>query len=160
MTAEAKWIYKALLEHGPLDTVRLREKARMSANSAKSAFERALVELQIGLKVLPIGVAEAGAWRYAFVYELFQRWFPEIPEQAREISRSTARRTLLRRYLDNVVTAERGMIDKVFRVLKWTPREVELTIAALLEEQAIQQISVEGLEHPQLLSTAAVDPAR
>jgi hypothetical protein len=34
-------------------------------------------------KVVPTGVVEAGAWNYAFTYELFQRWFPDIPEQAR-----------------------------------------------------------------------------
>ena len=35
MTAEAKAIYEAILENGPLDTVRLRREARMSAESAK-----------------------------------------------------------------------------------------------------------------------------
>lgn len=53
MTAEAKVIYEALLEHGPLDTIRLRREAHMSAESAKSHFGRALMELQVGLKVLP-----------------------------------------------------------------------------------------------------------
>ena len=43
MTAEAKTIYEALLKHGPLDTIRLRREARMSAESAKSRFERGLV---------------------------------------------------------------------------------------------------------------------
>jgi hypothetical protein len=51
MAAEAKAIYEALLEHGPLDTIRLRREARMSAESAKSRFEQALVELEVGLKV-------------------------------------------------------------------------------------------------------------
>jgi hypothetical protein len=95
MTAEAKAIYEAILENGPLDTVRLRREARMSAQSAKSRFDRALVELQVGLKVLPVGVAQAGAWDYAFVYELLPRWFPEIPEQARSIGRREARRVLV-----------------------------------------------------------------
>ncbi|MDY7015822.1 MAG: hypothetical protein SVX43_19960, partial [Cyanobacteriota bacterium] len=40
--------------------------------------------------VLPVGVAEAGAWRYAFVYELLPRWFSEIPELARTIGRGEA----------------------------------------------------------------------
>jgi hypothetical protein len=53
--------------------------------------------LQVGLKVLPIGVARTGAWNYAFTYELFQRWFPEVPEQARAIKRSEARRVLVSR---------------------------------------------------------------
>ena len=57
MTAEARSIYEAILENGPLDTVCLRREARMSAESAKSRFDRALVELQVGLKVLPVGVA-------------------------------------------------------------------------------------------------------
>jgi hypothetical protein len=91
------------------------------------------VELQVGLKVLPIGVAHTGAWNYAFAYELFQRWFPEVPEQARGIKRSEARRVLVQRYLENVVAADR-MIAKVFRALKWTSRELEWTIDALLRK--------------------------
>jgi len=157
MTAEAKAIYEALLEHGPLDTIRLRREARMSAQSAKSRFDRALVELQVGLKVLPVGVAEAGAWRYAFVYELLPRWFPDVPEQARAIKRSKARRVLVERHLDNVVAADRKMIGKVFHVLKWTPAELDRTIDMLLQEGVVREVQVEGLEHPQFLSTRALD---
>jgi hypothetical protein len=160
MTAEAKRIYEALLEHGPLDTIRLRREARLSASSAKSLFERALVELQVGFKVLPIGVAEAGAWRYAFKYELLQRHFPELPEQARPIKRSEARRALVLRYLDNVVAAERRMVEKVFHVFKWTSTELERTIAALQDEGAIREVEIKGLDHPQLLSARALDQAR
>jgi hypothetical protein len=145
MTAEAKAIYEALLEHGPLDTVRLRREARMSSESAKSRFDRGLVELQVGLKVLPIGVARTGAWNYAFTYELFQRWFPEVPEQARAIKRSEARRVLVQRYIDNVVAIDRKMIAKVFHVLKWTSQELDRTIATLLEERTIREIEIEGI---------------
>jgi hypothetical protein len=154
MTAEAKAIYEALLEHGPLDTVRLRREARMSAGSAKSRFDGGLVELQVGLKVLPVGVAEAGAWRYAFVYEVVQRHFPELPARARPIGRAEARRVLVQRYLDNVVAADRKMIAKVFHVLKWTSRELERTIAAMLEEGTVQEVQVEGVKQLQLVSTA------
>ena len=143
MTAEAKAIYEAILENGPLDTVRLRREARMSAESAKSRFDRALVELQVGLKVMPIGVAEAGAWNYAFVYEILQRHFPDLPNQARPIGRGEARRVLVQRYIDNVVAVDRKMIAKVFHVLKWTPKELDRTIAALLEEAVIQEVAVE-----------------
>ena len=155
LTAEAKAVYEAILEDGPLDTVRLRREARMSANSAKSRFDRALVELQVGLKVLPIGVARTGAWNYAFTYELFQRWFPEVPKQARGIKRSEARRVLVLRCIDNVVAADRGMIAKVFHVLKWTSRELERIIVALREEGAIQEVEIEGLNGLRLVSTHA-----
>lgn len=156
MTAEAKAIYEALLKHGPLDTIRLRRESRMSAESAKSRFERALVELQVGLKVLPIGVARTGAWNYAFNYEIVQRHYPDLPEQARQIKRSEARRTLVLRYLDNVVAADRKMIGKVFHILKWTPSELNRTIKALLQEGAIQETQIEGIEQPQLVSTPAL----
>jgi hypothetical protein len=63
----------------------------MSAEGAKSRFDRGLVELQVGLKILPIGVARTGAWNYAFNYEIVQRHFPDLPQQAYPIKRSEAR---------------------------------------------------------------------
>lgn len=156
MTAEARAIYEALLEHGPLDTVRLRREAHMSAESAKARFERTLTELQVGLKVLPVGVAEAGAWNYAFKYEIVQRHLPELPEQARQIGRGEARRVLVARYLDNEVAAERKMIGQAFHVFRWTPRELDRTIVALLEEGAVQEMEIEGVKGQQLVSVRAL----
>jgi hypothetical protein len=157
LTAEAKWIYEALLEHGPLDTIQLRREARLSAQSAKSRFDRALVELQVGLKVLPVGVARTGAWNYAFIYDIVQRHLPELPQQARTINRHEAQRTLLLRYIDSVVAADRRMIGQMFRVLKWTPTELNRAMAALVQEGAVRELQVEGLKHPQLVSTQAMD---
>ncbi len=153
MTAEAKWIYEALLEHGPLDTIQLRKKAGLSRAGAKSRFERALVELQTGLKVIPIGVASAGQWKYAFTYDILQRHFPELPGQAQRIQRSEARRTLTLRYVDNVVAADRTTIKRIFRVLKWTSTELERTISTLLDEGSMREATVNGLDWPQLVST-------
>ena len=157
MTAEAKEIYEAILENGPLDTVRLRRESRMSATSAKSRFDRALVELQVGLKVLPIGVAEAGAWNYAFVYELLQRHFPELPEQARPIGRAEARRVLVSRYIDNVVMVDRKMIQKVFHIMRWTPKGLDRAIAALLEEGVVQKMETVDAKEMRLISSRALE---
>ena len=155
MSAEAKRIYEALLDRGPLDTIQLRRESCMSAEGAKSRFGRAMVELQVGLKVLPVGVARTGAWNYAFIYELFQRWFPDIPEQARAIKRSEARSTLLARYLADVVAADRKMVQKVFHVLNWTRGELDRTITALLEDGTVLEREIEGMKGPQLISTRA-----
>jgi hypothetical protein len=157
MTAEAKAIYEAILENGPLDTVRLRREARMSATSAKSRFGRALVELQVGLKVLPIGVAEAGAWNYAFVYELLQRHFPDLPGRARSIGRGEARRVLVSRYIDNVVMVDRKTIQKVFHILRWTPKELDRAIAALLEEGVVQKMETADAKEMRLISSRALE---
>jgi hypothetical protein len=109
----------------------------------------------VGLKVIPIGVAQAGAWNYAFVYEILQRHYPDLPERARPIGRGEARRVLVQRYLDNVVAAERKMVAKVFHVLKWTPKELERTIGALVEDGQARKEEIEGLSGLHLISTRA-----
>jgi hypothetical protein len=84
---------------------------------------------------------------YAFTYELFQRWFPEISEQARSIKRGEARRVLVQRYLDNVVAADRKMIAKVFHVFHWTKRELDRTIATLIEEDTVREMGIGEIPH-------------
>ncbi len=142
LTAEAKDLYEALLEHGPLDTIRLRREARMSAESAKTRFERALVELQVGLKVIPVGVAETGAWHYSFIYEILQRRYPELPEEAHQIGRSAAQQRLIHTYLDNVVAVAPALVGKVFHVMKWTPTEIHTAINRLLQNHTIVEITL------------------
>lgn len=156
MSMEAKQIYEALLEHGALDTVRLRREARLSSDGSKSRFDRALTELQVGFKVMPIGVAEAGAWNYAFIYEIVQRHWPELPARARVIQRSDARAVLVAQYVDNVVAIDRGMIQRVFHVMSWTPGEWARTFEALLEQGRVREVRVDGVADPLLASTRAL----
>jgi hypothetical protein len=160
MTMEAKQVYEALLEQGPLDTVRLRREARLASTGSKSRFDRALTELQVGFKVMPIGVAQAGAWNYAFIYEIVPRYWSELPTSARAIRRSEARVVLVSQYVDNVVAIDRRMVRRVFHVLDWTPAEWERTFAALLEEDQAREVRVEAAhrnaaQDPWLLSTRA-----
>jgi len=61
------------------------------------------------------------------------------------------------RYLDNVVAAERKMIAKVFHIFKWTPRELDCTIAALLEKGGVQEREIEGVKEPQLVSAQTLE---
>src|SRR3990172_1647018 len=86
----AKQVYEAILDNGPLNTVDLRPLARMS-NAKDSEFNKALEILQADFKVLPIGVAQAGAWNYSFIYEIAARYYPDLPEQARHIGEAEAR---------------------------------------------------------------------
>ena len=85
------------------------------------------------------------------------RWFPEVPEQARVIKRGEAWRVLAQRYIDNAVATVHNKIAKVFHVLKWTSRELDRTIAALLEEGSIQEVQIKGMEQLQLVPIALLD---
>ncbi len=129
MTQEAKRIFEALLKEGPLDTVALRRAAWLSSDGGKASFDRALLELQADMKILPVGVAEAGAWRYAFIYDLVPRHLPEIPEQARQITEPAARVKLLELYLLSVGAARFEQIRKVF---PWGRRAVEAAVLDLI----------------------------
>ncbi len=137
LSAEAKSVFEALLTQGPLDAVRLRSEARLASSSAKSRFDRALAELQAGLKVLPVGVAEAGAWKYAFVYELVERWFPDLPNQARDLATSEARWRIVRQLLANLMAADRGSL---LRSLGWKPAELERALGPRLSSGEVVEL--------------------
>jgi len=150
LSAEAKAIYEALLEEGPLDAVRLRKESHLSAEQAKGRFDRALVELQADLKVLPTGVAEAGAWRYAFVYDLVERWFPGLPEQARALSTREARELILLRHVKHLVAIDRRHVGAA---LGWRQADVDRALAPLLEAGALVEASAAGQVPATLITT-------
>jgi hypothetical protein len=152
LTAEAKDIYEALLNHGPLETIRLRRESRMSAEKAKARFNRALVELQVGLKVIPTGVADAGAWHYSFVYDILQRHYPELVGKARLITRSKAQEALINRYIENVVAVERRMVHKIFYALKWTTSEIDTSIDRLISRGTVVEGYVTDINNPLLVT--------
>jgi len=125
---EAKQVYEALLEHGALDTLALRREAHLTSRDSNTRFERALVELQRGLRILPVGVAEAGRWNYAFIYELVDRWFPQVVEQARAIGRGQARAHLIDLLLQSVGAASEAQMVQLFH---WRKDEVAKACASL-----------------------------
>lgn len=128
MTQAGKAIYETLLAEGPLDTVNLRRLLRMTSKSSNSAFERGLTELQRDFKILPIGVANTGAWRYSFIYDLVHRHYPDLPERAHAISRPSARERLLTLYFEALGAATVAQVQRLFQ---WTSREVTATLEAL-----------------------------
>lgn len=150
LSAEAKAIYEALLKHGALDAVRLRREARLSAEANKPRFEKALTELQTGLKVLPVGIAPVGAWRYAFIYEILPRWLPDLPERARPISRAEARCQILDRYIHNVIASPLAAAARVFG---WKLTDARQAAEALADRGRIElDAKIKGIRELQLVA--------
>ncbi|MDQ2692721.1 MAG: winged helix DNA-binding domain-containing protein [Chloroflexota bacterium] len=140
LTQAAKQVYEALLREGPLHTIDLRSAAKLT-NARESEFNRALEVLQSDFKILPVGVAKAGAWKYAFIYEIVSRHYPDLPEKARFISESEARRTLIEMYFNSVGAAQERDVQKLFG---W---HRDLSSRALLS--LIEKGKLLGTEHPQ-----------
>lgn len=138
LSAEAKAVLEALMENGPLDTIRLRQAARLANPQVKARFDRAVVDLQAGLKVLPVGVAEAGAWNYAFVYDLVDRWFPDLDARARRLTTRQAREAIAHGMVQNLVAATAADLR---RSLGWSIREIDRTLEGLVEAGSLRRMA-------------------
>jgi hypothetical protein len=142
LSNDAKNIYEALLKHGPLHAIELKRKAGLYGDELKGKFDKALTELQVGLKVLPTGVAEAGAWRYAFIYDIVARWLPGPAAAARDITRSDARAAILARHLRNVIYTTPREIARTFG---WKLAEAEAAIMRAVERgEASHGVLIKG----------------
>ena len=139
LTQAARQVYEALLKEGALHTIDLRAAAKLT-NARESEFNRALEMLQADFKVLPVGVAKAGAWKYAFIYEIVSRHYPELSEQARFISEAEARGTLTELYFQSVGAAQERDVSKLFG---WQKELIARTIAGLVEKRKLVEV-----EHP------------
>ena len=150
LSLAAKAIYETLLKEGPLDTVNLRKAIRMTSQASNSPFERALTELQRDFKILPVGVAETGAWRYSFIYDLVHRFYSDLPAQSRPITRREAREKLLGLYFDSVGAATFQHARLLFQ---WKAREVESTLASLVHAgRLVTGGALEGSVDPHYLA--------
>ncbi len=113
LTQASKQVYETLLDNGALNTLDLRKMAKLS-NAKDSEFNKALEQLQRDFKILPVGVSDAGAWKYSHIYEITTRHFPDLSEQARAIKESQARAKLLELYFDMVGAAQLRDVNKLF----------------------------------------------
>ncbi len=130
MTQEARAIYEALLREGPTHTLALRNLTFMTTSEMGYRFNRALDELQADFKILPVGVAQAGTWNYAFIYDCVHRHFPDLPERAGALKIGEAQRKLVELYLRSVGAAQFGDVAKIFQ---WPQKDVEQAIQALVD---------------------------
>jgi hypothetical protein len=151
--AESKQVFETLLAQGPLDTLALRREARLTSRDSDTRFERALVELQRGLRILPVGVAEVGRWKYAFIYDMVDRWFPQVVAQARGIGRGEARAHLVDLFLKSVGAATETEIAQLFH---WRKDEVSKAGAALAKEGQAARVSKLAGEAGEWWATAAL----
>ena len=135
LTLEAKTIFDTLLDNGPLDTISIRQKTRMGGNDSNARFERALSHLQSDFKILPVGISEAGAWRYAFIYDLTHRHYPELLEKARFIKEQDARQKLVGLYFNSVGAAQ---LKDVMKLFGWGKVNTEKALYSLVEKKFLK----------------------
>lgn len=142
LTLEAKLVYQALLYEGPMNTINLKKVARLSSAENESRFNRALSDLQADFKIIPVGVSEAGSWKYAFIYDIVTRIYPELIEKTRNISEEWAREKLLELYFISLGAADLHQIVKLFH---WDPFATKKAAKTLIRKDIIRpDIYIDG----------------
>ena len=141
LTQASKQVYETLLENGALNTLDLRKKAKLS-NARDSEFNKALEQLQMDFKILPVGVARAGAWKYSHVYQIVTRHYPGLSEQARSITESQARTKLLALYFGMLGSSR---VRDAVKLFGWTNEITKRVVDKLIDQD---QLVIAG--HPDL----------
>jgi len=142
LSKEGKEIYEALLSEGPVSTAQLRKLTGMAGGGDNARrFERAITELQSGLKIVKAGVSEDNRWKYCYVYDILLRWAPNLGEQARAYSGRTAMRHIITRYLQSSIAAPPALFPRLFG---WDAGVTERVIKEMLAEGALQSVQVPG----------------
>jgi hypothetical protein len=155
MTLEAKLVYETLLKEGPLDTLALRRLARLSNRESSGRFNKALDDLQIDFKILPVGISDSGAWHYSFIYDLTHRHFPEIVEGARFVQEYQARTKLATLFFESLGAAKPSEFAKAFG---WGRDTNVRVIAKLVESGALcENVTLESSPDPVLALPSLVD---
>jgi len=142
LTQEGRQIYQVLLDEGPLNTIALKKATHLSNSDQEGRFNKAMVDLQSDFKILPIGVSEAGPWRYAFKYEITARYYPDLLEKSAIINELSAIERLLDCYLQALGIEKVNNIQRFFR---WKNDILIKGVNLLLESQVVQDnYQIEG----------------
>jgi hypothetical protein len=111
---DARIIWEALAEHGPLATLELRHSCKMDTKAGNVRFKRAILDLQCLLVAVHFGVEqETAAWASGR-YELTCRAFPKETAAARRISPEEARTKLAAKFLEWHTGAPHAQLARLF----------------------------------------------
>jgi hypothetical protein len=122
---DARAIWQALEEHGPLATLELRHTCKMDTKAGNVRFKRAILDLQCRLVAVHFGAEqETAAWASGR-YELTCRAFPKETAAARRIPPAEARRSLAAKYLELHTNAEAAQLARLFG---WTKDEAMIAM--------------------------------
>jgi hypothetical protein len=130
LSQESRQVYETILREGPLDTVALRKAARLTGRESDSRFTKAITDLQADFKIMPIGVARAGAWNYAFIYEITARYYPELIVFAQHIGENQARQALASLYFRSLGAASQKDLERLFN---WRPQHTLHSLNSLVQ---------------------------
>lgn len=142
LSLDEKIIYEAIRDSGPMHTIELKQIHRhLIQNSSESRFHLAMGRLQANFNIMPIGIAEVGSWRYAFIYNLTNRQFPGLYNQTRYFNEYESREKLLELFFLSMGCGEKKEISRFFG---WADSDSSHAIASLEKKRFIKKYDGDG----------------
>ncbi|MDQ7842121.1 MAG: hypothetical protein QN141_08180 [Armatimonadota bacterium] len=143
-----KEIYEYLRDHGRCSTWTLRRQF-VPGGDRSGAFHRALHDLQERCLIAKVAEEERGS--YAYIWDTFDRWLPEVVRAAAGITTLEAATVLLERYVQTLGAVS---VDTAAGLFRWPPALFAAARRALAGRVVEAEIAGETVfVHPQLLAT-------
>lgn len=115
----AKDLCEYLRDHGPSSTWALR-KQFVASRGRGAPLQRALSDLQGRFLVVKVDESKRGS--YSFIWDLFDRWLPQIHQIAGTLKAEEAAAAVLERYLHTVGAAP---LETVISLFAWSPALIQ-----------------------------------
>jgi len=139
LSSEAKAVYESLLFNGPLDTLSLRKSANLSSVASSARYTKAIDKLQSDFMVMPVGISRAGAWNYAYTYDITARHLPDLVDQTRFIDDDQAKKAILTTHIKTMGCCDKSSIRKMF---SWDDQSTAKLLNHLEVDRVIQKASL------------------
>ena len=143
MSEEAKSIYEVLITRGATSTGVLRREAGLGGQHNASRFDRAIRELQTGLKIAKCGISDANRWKYSYVYDILLRWLPEQVKLGLSISGVEAMQAIITQYLKTVMVSTP---EKIAWLFEWGLDITQRIVESMLAEGSLSETEIVGQE--------------
>jgi hypothetical protein len=142
LSPEAVAISEALETAGSLSTGELRASTGLTGKANASRFSRALAEAQEQFLITKIGVTSVSRANYGYIWNTFERVFPEAARQAEELPETDAAAAIILQYARTALAVPLARIGEVLSI---NPRALQPAANRLLEQNVLRQVDDEGI---------------
>jgi hypothetical protein len=130
----ARRVYEFVSRRGPVTTRQIRAEVEPERRGSSPRLGRAIAELQNLFLLARIGEVGDNPGNYAYVWDLFGRWLPDVVARASAISHRAAAAAVLEQYIR--ITGAPRPADAA-GLFEWSPSTLDAAIGDLADRESL-----------------------